>query len=197
MANIKARFTHDCDQCKFLGHAVRGGRKVDLYKCPNDGSFVVRFGSKGPDYGTLFVPQAGMDDIEVLVFNQCFVVAPATPPKTPKPTALVTRESIKAACASDNAAYRSAFVVRAVNAIYARQTQDEQSNGITVVNNGIGFASCDAFLGKITSEGFKKWGKPSAALVDKWCAIGKTGFPRLAKYHSQLNQIALDKQKKA
>lgn len=195
MATIKARFTHDCDQCQFLGHAVSGGRKADLYKCPNDESFVTRFSSHGPDFGTLFVPQKDMTDIEILAFNKCFVITPATPPKAPKPAALVTRESIKAACASDNAAYRAAFVVRAVNAIYARQTQDEQSNGITVVNNGIGFASCDAFLGKITSEGFKKWGKPSPALVDKWCAIGKNGFPRLAKYHSQLNQIAVDKKK--
>ena len=45
----KPAFTHDCDACRFLGR-LDG---ADLYYCPNDGSYVRRFGNEPSEYGSL------------------------------------------------------------------------------------------------------------------------------------------------
>lgn len=46
---VRPVHTHDCAQCRFLGR-LNG---EDLYHCPNDGSFIRRFGSEGGQYGSL------------------------------------------------------------------------------------------------------------------------------------------------
>lgn len=47
--NVTPVFTHDCEACKFLGR-LNG---EDLYVCPNDGSYVRRFGNEPSDNGSL------------------------------------------------------------------------------------------------------------------------------------------------
>lgn len=47
--NVRPAHTHDCESCRFLGRL----NNEDLYFCPNDGSYLVRFGSNDADNGSL------------------------------------------------------------------------------------------------------------------------------------------------
>jgi hypothetical protein len=42
----KAKYAHDCNACKFLGHFVG----YDVYTCPNNSSIIARFSSYEPNY---------------------------------------------------------------------------------------------------------------------------------------------------
>ncbi len=46
------RFTHDCEECLFLGYALYEGTEVDVYSHPRAGrtEVVGRFGDEGPNY---------------------------------------------------------------------------------------------------------------------------------------------------
>lgn len=50
--DTQPRFTHDCDQCKYLGQ-IQDDISYDLYYCPQGGhhpTVLARFGNEGPDY---------------------------------------------------------------------------------------------------------------------------------------------------
>lgn len=53
------RYTHDCDECCFVGsfHDATDGVDYDLYACPFEPTVVARYGDEGPDYasGLMFV----------------------------------------------------------------------------------------------------------------------------------------------
>lgn len=76
-----------------------------------------------------------------------------------------------------------AFVGRAIVKIYERQTSEEQSNGATIKNNGVGFNGLDASL--LTD--FAKFFKHAGFLTPKQLAIGRN---KIKKYAGQLVEIA-------
>jgi hypothetical protein len=50
--NMKAFYTHDCDQCNLISIAVMDGREMDLYYCTATDDLVARYSSDGPDYSS-------------------------------------------------------------------------------------------------------------------------------------------------
>lgn len=107
--------------------------------------------------------------------------------KKPK---LVTREWLR-----DKVAEQPEKVVaRALIAIYARQTDEEQRGGYTKFNNGRGFSGADAELGTkcaiaALANDLRPW------MVKIWSSVTRTGFPKICKYTRQLNEIAEEKQR--
>ena len=59
-----------------------------------------------------------------------------------------------------------------------------------IVDNGIGFTGADAFSGTMTAKYFLKHNKLESWQVDKWLKQDKKGYPRLCKYHKQINEEA-------
>lgn len=85
------------------------------------------------------------------------------------------------------------FVIgRALLAIYNNQTDREQNFTHTIEQNGIGFCKPDARVGSIGARAFKA-GKLPDWVVNVWMVPTKNGLPRICKYASQLNDIAVEK----
>lgn len=74
-------------------------------------------------------------------------------------------------------------VCRGILAIYAYQTAEEQSMGVTVSDNGVGFNGCDAEI--LTS--FAKQFKARGFLSRKQVALGRK---KIRRYWRQLSVIA-------
>ena len=106
---------------------------------------------------------------------------------------LVTRESIRTMLRNPNPRYVEVVVGRALVALLQRQTKDEQCANDTREHNGVGFTGADARSGSITAKTFIRDNKLLDWQVGSWKKIAKNGYPRLAKYHKQLNEIALEK----
>ena len=109
--------------------------------------------------------------------------------------ALVTRDTIYNMLNNDNRAYVEAVIGRALLALLDRQTEDEKICNDTRVWNAVGFSGADAKSGSLTAKFFAKHGKLLDWQLDKWTKKAKNGYPRLCKYHKQLNEIALEKAK--
>lgn len=106
--------------------------------------------------------------------------------KKPK---LVTREWLRDKIAEQP----EKVIARALIAIYARQTADEQRAGVTKFNNGVGFSGADAELGTKCAKAALA-GKLLPWMVKVWSDVTRTGFPKICKYARQLNEIAETKQ---
>jgi len=104
----------------------------------------------------------------------------------------VTRDSIKEMLENSNPAYVQAVIGRALVVLFKNQTADEQESNTTNKDNGIGFTGADAFGGSLTAKFYIKHKRLEQWMVDKWLKAGKNGYPRLAKYHAQLNKAAKD-----
>jgi beta-galactosidase GanA len=109
---------------------------------------------------------------------------------------IVSRDSLQSMLDTSDTTKVMHIVGRALIALLKRQTEVEQSNNSTVEHNGIGFAGCDARSGSITAKYYIKHNRLDQWMVDKWLKQGKNNYSRLAKYHSQLNEIAIEKSKK-
>ena len=110
-----------------------------------------------------------------------------------KQEALVTRDSLTEMLKSNNPKYVEAVVGKAMLALYNRQTEEEQSTEHTKVSNGIGFSAFDAELGTKVAKAWKANKHLDPWMVFPWLKKNKNGVPRLARYHRQLNEIALEK----
>lgn len=110
-------------------------------------------------------------------------------------TQIVTKDSLRTMLNNPNQVYVMHVVGRALTALFKRQTDDEKSSNDTRVWNTVGFSGADAKSGSLTAKSYLKNKKLEQWQVDKWLKIGKNGYPRLCKYHSQLNEIAKLKQK--
>lgn len=107
--------------------------------------------------------------------------------------ALVTRDSLKAMLENPNRSYVELVIGRALVRLLERQTQAEQSANTTDESNGIGFAGADAHSGSLTAKYFLKHKHLQDWQIDNWVKVGRSGYPRLCKYHKQLNEIAMAK----
>jgi hypothetical protein len=99
----------------------------------------------------------------------------------------VTKDSLAEMLKHQNPKYVEAVIGRALIVILENQTKDEQSAAETIEDNGIGFTGSDARTGTITAKYYQKHNKLEPWMVEKWVKIGKSGYPRICKYHKQLN----------
>lgn len=79
---------------------------------------------------------------------------------------------------------------RALVAIFRNQTKHEQSNYVTFVPNGIGFAKPDARVGSIGARQYEAKSRLQDWVVRIWSLPAKDGYPRICKYAGQLQAIA-------
>ena len=70
----------------------------------------------------------------------------------------------------------SAWALKGLTEIYARQTANEQSSGFTSEDNGIGFSGCDAEILSSFAVRYQQWGD----LSDKQMALLFKKMPRYA-----------------
>lgn len=110
-----------------------------------------------------------------------------------KTQAIVTRDSLKAMLENPNRNYVELVIGRALVRLLERQTQAEQSANATEDHNGIGFAGADAHSGSLTAKYFMKHHHLQDWQIEAWTKVGRTGYPRLCKYHKQLNEVAASK----
>lgn len=83
-------------------------------------------------------------------------------------------------------------VGRALVALLARQTADEQRARETKYHNRMGFAGGDAFVGQSMAEFYAKNHFLTAKQLAYWRKSGKRG-PRICKYAGQLLIVAKEK----
>lgn len=112
-------------------------------------------------------------------------------------TTLVTKESLINLLKNDDPKFVGDVVGRALVAIFKRQTEAEQNVSATVEHNGVGFTGADAFSGSITAKTYIKNRSLQEWQIAKWTKENKNGVPRLAKYHAQLNEVAIEKRRKS
>ena len=108
---------------------------------------------------------------------------------------LVTRESLKLMLDNANLAKKQEIIGRALVALLNRQTADEQASAVTNNHNSMGFAQCDAFTGTKCAKYFRDTGRLEGWMIGVWLKRQANGFPRIAKYHKQLNEVAEAKAK--
>ena len=84
---------------------------------------------------------------------------------------------------------------RILVAIFKRQTANEKAGNHTEDKNGIGFSGHDARIGSLGAKYFMKHGTLLEWQLKSWIRPDKHGYPRIAKYVRQLNEIANEKTK--
>lgn len=109
---------------------------------------------------------------------------------------IVTRESlaqmIRDAQAVNDIDKLHKIVGRALVRLFERQTASEQRKNDTENVNTVGFSSSDGKNGCITAKTFLKYGSLTERQLEEWVAPWRdTGFPKICKYHRQLNEIAV------
>ena len=104
---------------------------------------------------------------------------------------LVTRDSLISMLNSGNDAHVQQVVGRALVAIFNGQTEGEKNSNVTNHDNGIGFTGADAYSGSLSAKSFLKYGSLLDWQLAKWLKPNVKGVPRIAKYHAQLNTIAV------
>lgn len=107
-----------------------------------------------------------------------------------KPAPIVTRESLRAMLESSDQKQRAKIIGRALVRLYERQTQAEKNIKATTDDNNAGFASSDAKVGSRVAEGYLKYGTLLEWQIDVWMRPSASGFPRICRYHRQLNEVA-------
>ncbi len=105
--------------------------------------------------------------------------------------ALVTKESLNALLL--NPKLRVATIGRALTILYREQTPREQTQKATFEHNGVGFTGSDATIGSRCAEHFIRTGDLQGWMVDLWMTRNSKGHTRIAKYHAQLNKVAIAK----
>lgn len=105
---------------------------------------------------------------------------------------LVTAESLKTPLET-KPEIRGQVIGRALVVLFQQQTSYERSANITNVTNNVGFAGMDAHSGSLTAKAYIKRGELQDWQIDRWMKPGKNGFPRICKYHRQLNAAAEEK----
>lgn len=106
-------------------------------------------------------------------------------------TAIVTRESLRAMIIDQPHEKVQHVIGRALVALFERQTASEKASDGTTEDNGVGFAGADAKGGSLTAKSYLARKSLVGWQVEKWARVGTNGFPRICKYHRQLNEIAV------
>lgn len=109
---------------------------------------------------------------------------------------IVSRDSLQKLLNDKRPRFAEHVIGKALVQLFRRQTESEQASNTTNNLNNIGFAGCDAKSGSIHAKYYIKHRKLDKWMIEKWLKIGSTGYSRLAKYHRQLNEIAIEKSRK-
>ncbi len=86
-------------------------------------------------------------------------------------------------------AKRPHVIGRALVVLFNRQTEAEKVANTTQLDNTIGFSGADAKDGTITAKYYLKHKTLLPWQIDNWMKDFR-GFPRICKYHRQLNEAA-------
>ncbi len=103
---------------------------------------------------------------------------------------IVSRDSLRNMLNNPNHDYVVRVIGRALVVLLKNQTSEEQTTNSTKVDNGIGFTGADAKSGSITAKYFIRHNTLLDWQVERWLKPASNGYPRLAKYHKQLNEAA-------
>ena len=104
--------------------------------------------------------------------------------------AIVTKQSLTKMLEDASQPKRALIIGRALVVLFNNQTASEQSSNVTNNQNNIGFTGADARSGCLSAKSFLKNKTLAEWQVDMWMKPGKSGSPRIAKYHAQLNAAA-------
>lgn len=105
-------------------------------------------------------------------------------------TKIITRENFVEMLEKADEQKRVRLIGRALVVLLQRQTYEEQRVEKTQEHNGIGFTGTDAEVGTNMAKWYQARGFLSQKQVAVWMKKNKTGVPRIAKYHGQLNESA-------
>ena len=108
-------------------------------------------------------------------------------------TVIVTRDTLQHMLDNNDQQRVAQVIGHALVALLKRQTAAEQNNNATLEHNNIGFTGVDGKSGAITAKYYLKHKTLLPWQIAKWCKQGKNGYARLAKYHAQLNEVAVEK----
>lgn len=103
-----------------------------------------------------------------------------------------TREWLVDALTNGSETLKMHLVGLALGDLLALQTADEQATNATTRSNSVGFTGADGRSGCLAAKSYAKNGRLVGWQVEQWTRpTGKSGYPRLAKYHGQLNPESL------
>ena len=105
---------------------------------------------------------------------------------------IITKEQITKSLNDDRPEFVERYIGRALVALFGRQMEDEKKVNVASHENTMGFSGPDAKSGSITAKYFIKHGKLLDWQIENW-KKDFGGFPRLAKYHRQLSEIATER----
>jgi len=88
---------------------------------------------------------------------------------------------------------RDLAVAKALVALTARQTEDEQMQENVKYRNGMGFRPCHARMGTSMSNFFKATGYLSPKQIAYWRHLERTGQMRIEIYANQLLTVAQER----
>ncbi len=108
-------------------------------------------------------------------------------------TKIVTKESLQQMIDDAPKEMLVHVVGKALVGLFDRQTADEKAANHTVKHNNVGFTGADAKSGSLTARSYLARKTLADWQVEKWVKKNAQGYSRLAKYHSQLNEIAVAK----
>lgn len=113
--------------------------------------------------------------------------------KQAKKQAIITRDTLRNMLNEATLEKQIQIVGRALVVLFERQTTSEQAANSTDQDNSRGFASCDARGGSLTAKSFIKYRTLQTWQLQKWTNVQANGYPKLCKYHRQLNEAAEEK----
>lgn len=105
-------------------------------------------------------------------------------------TYLVTRDTIRSLLSNPDRRIVEATIGRALVVLLNKQTESEAAVNETQLHNMVGFTGADAKSGSITAKTWLKRGCLEDWQIERWTRVGKSGYPRLAKYWKQLDNAA-------
>lgn len=108
-------------------------------------------------------------------------------------TKLVTKQSLLTLLTTSDPQRQIRVIGRALVALFNRQTETEKSVNDTTEDNARGFSGADAKRGSLTAKYFLKHGTLLEWQRAMWLKPTRGGFPRICKYHKQLNEVALNR----
>jgi len=114
-----------------------------------------------------------------------------------KAAAIVTKDGLKQMLNAADAYKRQHIIGRALCVLFDRQTASEQNANTTDEDNGVGFTGADARGGSLTAKSYRKNKGLVQWQMEQWMRLDGKGYPRLCKYHKQLNTAAVLKAARA
>lgn len=108
-------------------------------------------------------------------------------------TTIITKDILQRMINEASPERKKKIVGRALVIVFNNQTRDERAVDHTMVHNGIGFTGADAHSGSLTAKSYLRHNTLQDWQLERWIKPDRTGYSRICKYHSQINQAAIKK----